>query len=149
MYFAATNGAPYFISKMNMSGKKTNTSGSDGFQRLNFLYQASIVALNAVPHCPQITSVFGKNMISIGKKLQLKLDHSVKRTICKGCKVLLIPGKSVEVKIKQIPASRKRKSRCGNQRKIQEWKCMFCSCVKQFVLNPGYSLWAEQNMDST
>ncbi len=39
MYFAATNGAPYFISKMNMSGKKTNTSGSDGFQRLNFLYQ--------------------------------------------------------------------------------------------------------------
>ncbi|KAI9565161.1 hypothetical protein GHT06_008937 [Daphnia sinensis] len=134
---------------VNMCGKKTSVVGSDGFQRMNFLYQASVVMLNAVPSCSSLSSFYGTNMVSIGKKLQLKLDPSLKRTMCKGCKSLLIPGKTAVIKIQKPLISKKKKKRQKNYNKIQVWKCLLCKCVKTYILKPDYVLWSEHPMPST
>jgi hypothetical protein len=60
----------------------------------------------------------------------------------------LIPGKSAKVKIKKISFAGKKKGKLQKQSKTQEWKCMLCSCVKCFVLKPGYQLWSEQTVFS-
>ncbi|XP_057372970.1 ribonuclease P protein subunit p21-like [Daphnia carinata] len=133
---------------VNMCGKKANVVGSDGFHRMNFLYQASVVMLNALPTCPSLSSFYGTNIVSIGKKLQLKLDPSLKRTMCKGCKVLLIPGKTAEVSI-QKPMTSKKKKRQKKYNKIQVWKCLLCQCVKNYILKSDYVLWSEHPVPST
>ncbi|KAK4021695.1 ribonuclease P protein subunit rpr2 [Daphnia magna] len=130
----------------NVCGKKMNVVGSDGFHRMNFLYQASVVMLNAVPSCPSISSFYGTNIVSIGKKLQLKLDPSLKRTMCKGCKGLLIPGKTAEVRIQKPLTSKKKKKRQKKNNKIQVWKCLLCECVKNYILKSDYILWSEHTV---
>ncbi|KAM3847522.1 ribonuclease P protein subunit p21 isoform 2-T3 [Vipera latastei] len=60
-------------------------------------------------------------------------DPSVKRTICKSCFSLLVPGISSTV--------RQRK------RRHQRWtvvQCLNCGLSKRFLSNPGYKLWSEQ-----
>ncbi|ETE70560.1 Ribonuclease P protein subunit p21, partial [Ophiophagus hannah] len=60
-------------------------------------------------------------------------DPSVKRTICKSCFSLLIPGVSSTV--------RQRK------RRHQRWtvvQCLNCGLSKRFLSKPDYKLWSEQ-----
>ncbi|KAG8894999.1 hypothetical protein FRB99_000823 [Tulasnella sp. 403] len=41
-----------------------------------------------------------RNMKTIGNKAVLRMDPTVKRTVCKGCQVVLIPGVTAKVRIK-------------------------------------------------
>ncbi|EMP27863.1 Guanine nucleotide-binding protein-like 1 [Chelonia mydas] len=60
-------------------------------------------------------------------------DPSVKRTICKSCSSLLVPGVSSTV--------RQRRHR---GRRWSVVRCLCCGQTKRFPSNPGYKLWAEQ-----
>ena len=134
-----------------------------------FESQASHIITDHVPECPQLTSIYGSHMINIGKKLQLKMyaillfvflpastqhsvsilsrDPSIKRSICKGCKGLLIPGLTAKVQIqstsKQITEKKKKKKK-QKHFKTQVWTCQQCKCVRNFVLNPKFLLWSEK-----
>ncbi|KIJ67619.1 hypothetical protein HYDPIDRAFT_127764 [Hydnomerulius pinastri MD-312] len=114
-----------------------SVSNRDILQRLNFLYQASVllngIAPNALPvdlthdisSSPQSndaesskqvgrvakkaqkivsTSELSRSYVDtmkiVGQKTNVKMDPSVKRTICKGCSLPLVPGLSATVRIK-------------------------------------------------
>lgn len=99
----------------------------DIIQRLNFLYQASVL-LNGMTAGPsQVSFSTGetndiqkppkkrqKRVVStadlsrsyidamkiVGQKTNVKIDPTVKRVICKGCHIVLIPGSSSTVRVK-------------------------------------------------
>ncbi|XP_072350382.1 ribonuclease P protein subunit p21-like, partial [Scyliorhinus torazame] len=59
-------------------------------------------------------------------------DPSVKRTICKCCSSLLLPGLTATVR------HRKRGQR------VTIVRCLTCGLTKRFPRQPGYSLWTER-----
>ncbi|KAG1777481.1 Rpr2-domain-containing protein [Suillus placidus] len=100
----------------------------DIIQRLNFLYQASVL-LNGMTAGPSSQVPFStceindtqnppkkrkKRVVStadlsrsyvdtmkvVGQKTNVKIDPTVKRVICKGCHIVLIPGVSSTVRVK-------------------------------------------------
>ncbi|XP_044278421.1 ribonuclease P protein subunit p21 [Varanus komodoensis] len=105
----------------------------EAFQRLSYLYQAAHCILAQNPNNQELARFYCHTQTSISRRLVLRQDPSVKRTICKSCFSLLVPGVSSTV--------RQRKSR--NQR----WtavRCLNCSLSKRFLSNPDYKLWSEQ-----
>jgi len=78
---------------------------------------------------------------------ELFRDPSIKRTICKGCKGLLVAGVTAIVKIRKAgKTSRKKKSK--HCLKTQEWTCLQCNSVRNFVLKPDFMLWSEKNQET-
>merc|ERR1712071_573462 len=49
-------------SKGNEKLNHNQVPGSDGFQRMNFLYQASQIIMDKVPQCAQLTTCYGNQM---------------------------------------------------------------------------------------
>ncbi|KAL7986307.1 hypothetical protein Chor_011473 [Crotalus horridus] len=105
----------------------------EAFQRLNFLYQAAHCVLAQNPDNQELARFYCQTQNNISRRLVLRQDPSVKRTICKSCFSLLVPGISSTV--------RQRK------RRHQRWtvvQCLNCGLSKRFLSNPGYKLWSEQ-----
>nr|XP_034963149.1 ribonuclease P protein subunit p21 [Zootoca vivipara] len=105
----------------------------EAFQRLSFLYQAAHCILRQNPENQELARFYCHTQNSISRRLVLRQDPSVKRTICKSCFSPLIPGVSSTV--------RQRK------RRHQRWtvvRCLTCGLTKRFLSNPDYKLWSEQ-----
>uniref|UniRef100_A0A1Q3F4W0 Putative ribonuclease p protein component 4-like isoform x1 n=1 Tax=Culex tarsalis TaxID=7177 RepID=A0A1Q3F4W0_CULTA len=60
--------------------------GRDSYERMNFLYQASVLMADRVP---ALSGSYGKLMKSIGKKAVLRVEPAIKRTLCTRCGVAL------------------------------------------------------------
>ena len=73
-------------------------------------------------------------------------DPSIKRTICKGCKGLLVVGVTARVKIHRA-GNKSKKRKCKKQLKTQEWTCLQCNSVRNFVLKPDYMIWSEKSQE--
>lgn len=56
----------------------------------------------------------------------------VKRTICKGCRSILIPGKTAKVRVRRKPTHHVR------------WTCEKCHTFRIFNTKSTYTLWSEQ-----
>ncbi|XP_066473435.1 ribonuclease P protein subunit p21 [Tiliqua scincoides] len=105
----------------------------EAFQRLSFLYQAAHCVLAQNPENQELARFYCHTQNSISRRLVLRQDPSVKRTICKTCFSLLVPGVSSTVR------QRKRRN--------QQWtvvRCLNCGLTKHFLSNPDYKLWSEQ-----
>ncbi|XP_038228296.1 ribonuclease P protein subunit p21 [Dermochelys coriacea] len=105
----------------------------EAFQRLSFLYQAAHCVLAQNPENQALARFYCHAQRSISRRLVLRQDPSVKRTICKSCSSLLVPGISSTV--------RQRRHR---GRRWSVIRCLCCGQTKRFPSNPGYKLWAEQ-----
>ncbi|KAJ3315982.1 hypothetical protein HDV04_000190 [Boothiomyces sp. JEL0838] len=55
----------------------------DIYQRMNFLYQAQMHYKHLLP------CYFNRQMKQVGRKVVLRIDPSIKRTICKKCNALV------------------------------------------------------------
>ncbi|XP_065204108.1 uncharacterized protein Rpp21 [Planococcus citri] len=66
--------------------------GSDAFERMNYLYQLSEYWSKTNPN---LSAHYAKLMVAISKKSVLRLDRSIKRSVCKGCGVFLSEGETV------------------------------------------------------
>ncbi|MEE6470082.1 hypothetical protein FKM82_008852 [Ascaphus truei] len=75
----------------------------EAFQRLNFLYQAAHCVLAQNPENVALSRFYCHTQRMIGKRLVLRQDPSVKRTICKRCSSLLVPGITSTVRQKSKP----------------------------------------------
>ncbi|KAF6365225.1 hypothetical protein mRhiFer1_014621 [Rhinolophus ferrumequinum] len=64
----------------------------EAFQRLSFLYQAAHCVLAQDPENQALARFYCHTERTIAKRLVLRRDPSVKRTLCRGCSSLLIPG---------------------------------------------------------
>ncbi|KAL4262561.1 Rpr2-domain-containing protein [Pleurotus pulmonarius] len=86
----------------------------DIIQRMNFLYQASSY-LNSIPshsdshettpnriQSEDISSRYIGMMKTVGQKTLVKIDPTVKRTLCKGCNTVLQPGINTTVRITKL-----------------------------------------------
>ncbi|XP_053310970.1 ribonuclease P protein subunit p21 [Spea bombifrons] len=111
----------------------TQIKDKEAFERLNFLYQAAHCVLAQNPENVELARFYCQTQRVISKRLVLRQDPSVKRTICKRCSSLLIPGVTSTV----------RQKKCRGQRKTVI-RCLSCGLTKRFLSNPDYKLWCEQ-----
>uniref|UniRef100_A0A8C9CKB5 Ribonuclease P/MRP subunit p21 n=1 Tax=Phocoena sinus TaxID=42100 RepID=A0A8C9CKB5_PHOSS len=129
----------------------------EAFQRLSFLYQVSprrrthreaaqcggppLTAFPQAAHCvlaqdPEnqaLARFYCHTERTIAKRLVLRRDPSVKRTLCRGCSSLLIPGLTCT----------QRQRRC----KAQRWTvqtCLTCQRSQRFLNDPRHLLWGDR-----
>ncbi|KAG2219139.1 hypothetical protein INT45_000511 [Circinella minor] len=137
-----------------MAKKKATNQGPtqqhlQAYQRMNFLHQASILMsttivptidnnMNNNKKSSELKSLaplgryYNNNMKKIGRKLVLRSDPSVKRTICKRCDTALIPALTATVRIKGTPTA-------------TVTTCKICGTQKRLVANPKYQLFNEKS----
>ena len=109
------------------------TKAPESAARMNFLYQAAHTILDdknsdeksnskTTKSNQIVAAYYTQLMVGIGHKSVLRSSKELKRTICKGCRSLLLPGKTATVKIKT------KEKRIGSQ-------CNICKTEKLFPLN--------------
>ncbi|KAG7443158.1 Rpr2-domain-containing protein [Guyanagaster necrorhizus] len=93
-----------------------NVPNKDIIQRLNFLYQASVYLNGVTSQAPprrkkqkrvttcDLSRNYVSSMKTVGQKTTVKMDPSVKRTICKGCDTILVPGSTVTIRVNKSPS---------------------------------------------
>ncbi|XP_044264923.1 ribonuclease P protein subunit rpr2-like [Tribolium madens] len=115
----------------NNSTKIKKCAGKDNLQRLNYLYQAcnAITTENETNHLASV--MYSNLLVAISKKAVQRMDIEVKRTICKGCRCMLLAGITCKVRIKK---------------KHSIWTCTKCNTAKVFpAQNPDYVPWNLQD----
>lgn len=82
---------------------------------------------------PHLSQIYSNQCISISKKAQLKLSPTIKRSICKKCKALLIRNSSIRL-LKE-----------GTKEETLQIKCLKCQLIKNFVVghNREYKLFSD------
>lgn len=106
----------------------------DAYLRLNFLYQAAHCVLAQNPDNIELARFYCFTQKTIARRLVLRQDPSVKRTLCKKCCSLLIPGVTA--------TTRQKKKRC--KARFTVTTCLFCGEKKTFLNNPNYVLWSDR-----
>ncbi|XP_062412986.1 ribonuclease P protein subunit p21 isoform X2 [Sardina pilchardus] len=111
-----------------------NIKDKEAFQRLNFLYQAAHCVLSQSPENTELARFYCFTQKTIARRLVLRQDPSVKRTICKRCCGLLVPGVTATLR------QRKRKGK----RSVTMLRCLSCGQTKKLLNNPDHRLWVDQ-----
>ena len=112
-----------------MASKKSNVPA---FSRMNYLYQAaSMCTQTPTEQSVRLAAYYGMLLRGIGKKAQARMDPSIKRTLCKGCHMLMVPGVTATVRLQKRPVAQ------------VTWLCKCCATIKRFNLRKGYKIWAE------
>ncbi|CAN7939018.1 unnamed protein product [Ixodes hexagonus] len=104
--------------------------GGDAFHRMNFLYQVATVLQEHQSTPSRLVSFYGHALHMISRRIQAKLDPSIKRTLCKKCSTLLSPGVTCTERL-----------RGGKGKKHLTVTCLVCGTVKRFPTKRGYQLW--------
>ncbi|KAL1916050.1 uncharacterized protein VTP21DRAFT_6054 [Calcarisporiella thermophila] len=124
----------------------------EAYHRMNFLLQASALMSTSTTAIRPASSSGpakssnedGKNvdlsplgrfythtMKSVGRRLVIRMDPSVKRSICKRCDNTLIPGHTSSVRVESRP------------RRLNH-TCLFCKGEKTLLARPEYTLFTER-----
>lgn len=99
---------------------------------MNFLYQAAHSVLSSNPSQPQLARFYIHTLKTISKRLVLKIDPTIKRTICKSCDTLLVPGVTCTHRIRAA------------REKHLVVKCLTCGTLKRFLARGKHQLtWEE------
>lgn len=106
----------------------------EAFQRMNFLYQAAHCVLSQNPEHVELARFYCFTQRTIARRLVLRQDPSVKRTLCKKCCSLLIPGVTATT----------RQRRKNSKTRFTVVKCLSCGHTKTLLNNPDFCLWADQ-----
>uniref|UniRef100_A0A669FAT6 Ribonuclease P 21 subunit n=2 Tax=Pseudocrenilabrinae TaxID=318546 RepID=A0A669FAT6_ORENI len=104
----------------------------EAYQRLNYLYQAAHCVLAQNPENVELARFYCFSQKTIAKRLVLRQDPSVKRTLCKRCCSLLIPGVTATTRQKR------------NKTRFTVMRCLSCGQRKTLLNNPDYCLWADR-----
>lgn len=106
----------------------------EAYQRLNYLYQAAHCVLAQNPENVELARFYCFSQKTIAKRLVLRQDPSVKRTLCKRCCSLLIPGVTATT----------RQKRKNSKTRFTVMRCLSCGQRKTLLNNPDYCLWADR-----
>ena len=96
----------------------------DAMERINYLYQLAHEALRL--NNESLARFYIYTMIGISKRLVIRMDHTIKRTICKHCNSLLVAGITMRKRI----SSRR-------ETHIVE-TCLYCGRQKRFLARPNH-----------
>lgn len=70
----------------------------DHYARISYLYQTGN-KFCLLPKYQLLSRGYGRNLDLVAKKAVLKLSPALKRTLCKRCNILLVPGLTMCMKI--------------------------------------------------
>lgn len=121
---------------MGRKNKSATPENQESCQKLNFLHQASHAVLAINPENIEMSRFYASTMKAVAEKVVFKLDPSIKRTTCKHCHALLIPGVTARVRVR-----RKR------ERHIVV-TCLDCRTVRRYLCRPDYVLWSERKVNN-
>ena len=123
-------------------GKPTpkNVPHIDNYARISYLYQASS-HFAATPKYGILSREMARNVNLISKKSVTKLSPALKRTICKGCQTLLVPGVNETIEIEN-----KSKEKAPHNDLLVH-SCNTCGKKKRFPIgiNRAYELFSEKD----
>ncbi|RZF33872.1 hypothetical protein LSTR_LSTR009896 [Laodelphax striatellus] len=103
------------------------------YHRMNYLYQLmNVFSKKKDVSSGKIVSNCGKLLVGIGKKTQSRMEPAIKRTLCKGCNKLLIPGETAIVRVRKKPSP------------CVVWTCRECRSLRRFNHRPNHTLWANK-----
>ena len=106
----------------------------DAIERMNYLYQIAHEALRLKNE--SLARFYMYTMMTISKRLVIRLDPSIKRTICKHCHSLLVPGITMRVRVS------------SNRETHIVQTCLYCKNQKRFLARPNYKLKHESEYES-
>ncbi|KAJ7902175.1 RNAse P Rpr2/Rpp21/SNM1 subunit domain-containing protein [Mycena olivaceomarginata] len=117
----------------------------DIMQRLNFMYQASVYLSGVLPVPQEITVAPQKrtkksrkmnvhdlsksyinSMKTVASKTMVKMDPAVKRTLCNGCNIVLVPGSTATVRVKPSKVH-------GH---VMHYRCTSCNSTRRIPAPP-------------
>ncbi|KII92605.1 hypothetical protein PLICRDRAFT_172677 [Plicaturopsis crispa FD-325 SS-3] len=134
----------------------TGVANRDIIQRLNFLYQASTYLnhISAPPPPPphqnpdgqddtqrespgnkrrrktvsasDLSRAYVKTMKVVGQKAIVRMDPAVKRTLCKGCNTVLVPGSTANVRVRSS----------SSHGHIVVYTCLSCTTTRRLPAPP-------------
>ncbi|MBN3271993.1 RPP21 protein, partial [Polyodon spathula] len=108
-----------------------------GPNRAAFLYmvrKAAHCVLAQNPDNVELARFYCHTQRTISRRLVLRQDPSVKRTVCKKCWSLLVPGVTATV----------RQRKCNRRQRLTVVRCLSCGQTKRFRNDPEYQLWVER-----
>ncbi|XP_051009578.1 E3 ubiquitin-protein ligase TRIM39 isoform X4 [Acomys russatus] len=105
----------------------------EAFQRLSFLYQAAHCVLAQNPENQALARFYCHTEKTIARRLVLRQDPSVKRTLCRSCFSLLIPG---------LTCTQRQRRRKGQRWTVQT--CLTCHRSQRFLNDPKHLLWGDR-----
>ncbi|XP_067368732.1 ribonuclease P protein subunit p21 isoform X2 [Channa argus] len=105
----------------------------EAYQRLNYLYQAAHCVLSQNPENVELARFYCFTQRTIARRLVLRQDPSVKRTLCKKCCSLLIPGVTATT----------RQRRKNSKTRFTVIRCLSCGQTNTLLNNPDYCLWVD------
>jgi len=89
----------------------------EALERMNYLYQAAALYTS---RSPNLTRFYLSTMRKIGNRLVLRCHAGVKKTICRTCHMLLVPGVSASVRGE------------GKDQSAVSVRCLECQRVQRF-----------------
>ncbi|KAK6459025.1 RNAse P Rpr2/Rpp21/SNM1 subunit domain-containing protein [Scheffersomyces xylosifermentans] len=112
----------------------------DNYARVTYLYQAANL-FSASPKYEVLSRGLARTLDLVSKKTVLKLSPELKRTLCKKCNSVLIPGLSVSIYIENLS-----KSKAPHNDSLIH-KCLKCHEIKRFPVgkNRAYVVFAERD----
>ncbi|KAK9322534.1 RNAse P Rpr2/Rpp21/SNM1 subunit domain-containing protein [Lipomyces orientalis] len=92
------------------AGLTKSLKNRDQYLRTSFLYQASVLMANSASTSPDLAEsatsataplsrFYASQMKSVARKGVIRLDPNIKRSICKRCDTVLIPGRTCAIAI--------------------------------------------------
>ncbi|KAK7112776.1 ribonuclease P protein subunit p21-like [Littorina saxatilis] len=117
---------------MGKSAKQKGLGNKEAYQRINYLYQAAHLCLQQSPSNPEMCRFYINTMRSVAEKHVIRMHPEIKRSICKKCCMLLLPG------ITSISRNKKKGER------YTVVSCLECGSVKRFPWGKNYQLWVEK-----
>ena len=104
----------------------------DAFERINFLYQAAHAALSLPQPDFSLCRHYVRALRLVVRRLVLRLDPNIKRSLCRRCDILLVPGLTCTV--------RSRANRFTHMVVL----CSECGTLKRYPVRDGYKLAVER-----
>ncbi|XP_076464320.1 ribonuclease P protein subunit p21-like [Babylonia areolata] len=111
---------------------KQRDSFKESYQRINYLYQAAHLCLQQSPPNPEQCRFYIQTLKTVAEKHVIRLHPEIKRSICRKCYMLLVPGITSSCKIKK------------KGEKQTAVSCLHCGSVKHFPWKKNYQLWVEK-----
>ncbi|GIY64867.1 ribonuclease P protein subunit p21 [Caerostris darwini] len=106
--------------------------GQDNSVRICFLFEAAYTLMLSCPTNIGLICNYGHTIKMLAKRTQTKLGPYIKRQICKKCHLILRPGVTSKVQLK------------NNNGKHMEVICLFCGTKKRFNSNPEFELFYDK-----
>ncbi|RLP66947.1 hypothetical protein L150_05730 [Candida albicans Ca529L] len=106
--------------------KGKSVPNRDNYARISYLYQISNQFYLAHPEYQALSRGYNRNLDLIAKKTVIKLSPHIKRTLCKKCNTMLIPGLTMSMYIENLS---KQKSQHND---VFVNKCLNCGKCTRF-----------------